>query len=358
MKHLIVILIIFGNLFMPRNTALAQDSFSSSQAKTLRSEAPYLLPQTIFVGDSGRLVVPLGQAFFGMEPFVLDNSGIFPESPFLVLKRIELEKRGGVTRLLIDFIPYAPGTVPFPVLDLNSLKSGQTGSEEGAELPSITGLEVQVASILNPSQMTLSDPAPPLAAPGTSFLVYGSFVLLLVILFLGTGLSLWGRRHFRELWERFRRRRLIRLMAKFLRRLRQESGFEKDGKARYYLTILSGEFREFLSLFTGVNCYSLSAEEFRDLSLGYESEIRSPGILSPVFLCGIFRSWDTLRFSGRNIEMSDMFQALYETESFVAALEKAEKEKPLPKSIRKSGSEQNFDETDVSIPAAAGGEGF
>ena len=295
---------------------------------------PYLLPQTIFVGDSGRLVVPLGQVYSSLHPFVLDSFGMLNESPDLVLKKIELERRGGSSRLLIDFVPYAAGTVSFPPLDFYALSYDLSEEEaSGKKIPPLAGLKVQVASILNPSQMTLSDPAPPLAVPGTSFLIYGSLLLVLVVLFFGIGASLWGRRHFTELWERFRRRRLIRLMVKFLRRLKQESSFEKEGRAGFYLTILSGEFREFLSLFTGVNCYSLSAEEFLELNLGYDEE-KSSFILSPAFLCSLFRSWDTLRFSGRTMEMSDLSKALSETERFIACLDKAEKEKPLPKTIR------------------------
>jgi len=339
---------IYIALALTAHTAQAQTPQPSAQADASRAGAPYLLPQTIFVGDPGRLVVPLGRAFTGVEPFILETFSIPDESPDLVIKRIELDRRGGSSRLLIDFIPYITGVLSFPPLDFNSLgldlpeeASAGDGSQSGNSLPVLTGLELQVASILNPAQMALSDPASPLAAPGTSFLIYGFIVLVLVFLFLGIGLSLWGRRHFAELWDRLRRRRLIRLMAKFLRRLRQESSFEKEKKAGYYLTILAGELREFLSLFTGVNCYSLSAEEFKELYLGYKENPASP-MPSPVFLCGLFRSWDNLRFSGRPVGMPDLFLALSQTESFIGALDKAEREKPLPETIRKSVSRQTL----------------
>ena len=360
MKRFFLLPGIVAFVFLSVHPAMAQNSSPSSQAGTSRSEAPYLLPQTIFVGDSGRLVVPLSQVYLGVEPFVLEAFGMLNESPDLVIRRIELERRGPGSRLLIDFIPYAPGVLSIQPMDFYSLLPGLPKPEsEEARIPSITGLKVQVASILNPSQMTLSDPAPPLAAPGTSFLIYGFVILVLVILFFGAGISLWGRRHFTELWERFRRRRLIRLMLKFLRRLRLESGFEKEGKAGFYLTILSGEFREFLSLFTRVNCYSFSAEEFLELPLGYDGNMVVP-MLRPVFLCGLFKSWDTLRFSGQGMEMSDLFQALAATECFVAALDKAEKEKPLQRTARDSLSGQSPAESSESAGAAlsSGGEIF
>jgi len=293
------------------------------------------------VGDQGRLVVPLGQAFAGVEPFIKEAPEKLPNTPDVVIKRVELERRGGVSRLLIDFIPYAPGTLSFPALEFPSA---------GAAPLTLSGLEVTVASILTQSNMTLSEPAPLLAVPGTSFLIYGTVIVILVILFAGIGGSLWGRRHFRELWERFRRRHLLRVMANFLRRMEQE-GDLKEGKPDFYLSILSGEFREFLSLFTGVNCRSLTAEEFLDLPLGYTVagdavdcalidqnafKWSEESLLTPVFLYRLFRTWDTLRFSGRGVDKIDLFQALKATENFIIALDKAEREKPFSKPVREA----------------------
>jgi len=328
-------------------------------AQSSRTETPYLLPQTIFVGDEGRLVVPLGQAYAGAAPFVPQAAASFPFIPDVEIISIELERRAGQGRLLIDFIPYAPGVLAFPPLEFPP--------ESG--LPAITGLEVHIASVLTPSDMALSEPASTLAVPGTSFLVYGSLALILVLLSLGIGGSVWGRLHFRELWERFRRRRLLRVMMKFLIRLRQECCLEKSGNPGRYLSLLSAQFREFLSQFSGINCRSLTAGEFLELPAGYpvhgapaaaessagsfaegaagSSAESASGIsagqsagksafsteYSPVFLCLLFRSWDILRFSGRSIQMTDLFQALNETKRFVAALDSAERGLPLSKNL-------------------------
>jgi len=302
------------------------------------------------VGDPGRLVVPLGQAYAGVDPFVVEAN--LPETPELTIRRIELERRGGLSRLLIDFIPYVPGLITFPPLEFLSPQTRPLG----ALLPVLTDLEVQVASILSPSEMALSDPASPLAVPGTSFLVYGTLSLVFLILFFGIGGSIWGRRHFSELWERFRRRRLLRLMIKFLQRLRQESFFEGKEKPGYYLSLLSAELREFLSYFTGTNCRSLTSGEFLDLSLGYETAgaentdstaFHSGGeahstdpehtrLLSPAFLCNLFSGWDTLRFNGKGVDRVEMFLALKEAGDFIAALDRAEREKPLRQSNREA----------------------
>jgi len=296
-----------------------------------RTDVPYLVPQTIFVGDSGRLVVPLGRAFARITPFILDAPDKLPETPELLIRRLELERRSGATRLLIDFIPYSAGVLSLP--DLEILSPG-----EGTEPLVLSGLEVQVASILNPSQMTLSGPASPIAAPGTSLLIYGTIIAFILLLCLGIGISLWGRRHFRELWELFRRRRLINAMNKFLRCLRQECSLEKEGDPNYYLTLLSKEFREFLSLFSGINCRSLTPGEFLELPLS-----QTALTLGPVYLCWLFQNWETLRFSGQKMEMAEMFMALDEIERLIAALDKEEREKSLPKSL--------------GMPETVGGEG-
>ena len=293
-------------------------AFAQAQS-TSRTDAPYLVPQTIFVGDIGRLVVPLGRTLVGINPFILEAPEKLPDTPELRIRRLELERRGGSSRLLIDFIPYAPGFLSLPGLEI-------IGSGEDAEPLVFTGLEVQVASILDPSQMTLSEPASPLAVPGTSFLIYGTILILIFLLFLGLGISFWSRRHFGELWEHFRRRRLLKATLKFLRCLRQECSYEREGNEGYYLSLLSGEFREFLTLYSGINCRSLTPGEFLELPLS-----QTALTLGPVYLCLLFRTWDNLRFSGNGMEMADMFEALDEIERLILALEREEKERPYTK---------------------------
>jgi hypothetical protein len=266
---------------------------------------PYLIPQTIFVGDRGRLVVPLGQAFMAASPFVLSGGQAFPRTADLVINRIELEHRNGSARLLIDFIPYAPGILSLPAL---------TVPVPGEAPLELTGLQALTASILAPGEAALSDPAPPLAAPGTGVIIYGSAACILLVFFLALGFTIWGRRNFGSLWERLRRRRLLRAMTRFLRGLDTESSAEKRTQGEF-LSILSGELREFLSLFTGINCRSLTAGEF----LGFE--------FYPGLLCALFRRCDTLRFSGKSITREDLKAILAELRLFIEALEKAERER-------------------------------
>jgi hypothetical protein len=265
-------------------------------AQDVGSQEAYLIPQTIFVGDRGRLVMPLGQTFRGVAPFIREGPGTPAPEEEILVSRMELEYRNGAARLLIDFIPYAPGIIGLPPLEIPAA---------GGEPLVITGLKVQVASILDSSPMALSPSAPPIAAPGTSLLIYGSSVLILLVL-LGIG----GMGRLGKLWEGFRRRRLIRVMERVLRR----------GKARLHrntlgpqeqkklLADLIGEFRKFLTLYTGINCHTLTPSEAGSL----------PGAASS--LGGLFRRWDTLRFNGRAPAEGEILSTLDEAGAFVAVL--------------------------------------
>ena len=271
------------------------------------SREAYLVPQTIFVGDRGRLVVPLGQAFVSAEAFVRSAPGELPEAADVVITRIELENRNGSPRLFVDFIPYAPGLLSLPALTI---------PVPGGKTLELSGLKAVAASVLAPHETALSAPASPLSAPGTGLIIYGTAAGILLVFFSGLGLSVWGRRNFAFFWERFKRRRLLRIMARFLRRLDAESLSGTTKSPGEFLAILSGQFREFLSLFTGTDCRPLTAGEFLTLSF------------YPELLCAFFRRCDRLRFSGGGIERPDLAAALEEVRSFIGILVQAEAERP------------------------------
>jgi hypothetical protein len=271
------------------------------------SRDAYLIPRTIFVGDRGRLVVPLGQAFTAAEAFVRSAPGDLPEAPDVVITRIELENRDGSPRLFVDFIPYAPGVLSLPALKI---------AIPGGEPLELSGLKAAAASVLAPQETALSAPAPPLSAPGTGLIIYGTAAGILLVLFSGLGLSVWGRRNFAFFWERFKRRRLLRIMARFLRRLDAESLAGTTKSPGEFLAILSGQVREFLSLFTGTDCRPLTAGEFLNFPF------------YPDFLCAFFRRCDRLRFSGGGIARSDLAAAVEEVRSFIGILVQAEAERP------------------------------
>ena len=266
---------------------------------------PYTIPQTIFVGDQGRLALPLGSAFAGVEPTVIQGP-LLPRSRDLRISRVELEKRGAAAMLLVDFQAYVPGRITLPPIEIAS--------------HTFAGLEVTISSILPVERqgMILSAPAEPLAAPGTAALIYGS-ILGIILLFLALALgSVWGRTGLRSFAERLRRRQVIRAMGRTLKRLRAAS----SGGDEAILETLSRDFRVFLGMLTGINCRAMVPSEFLALdSLG-------PGAaLQPEALADLFRRCDSLRFSGGGIEREAVFALLEEFKTLAGFLAAAERDK-------------------------------
>jgi hypothetical protein len=119
-------------------------------------------------------------------------------------------------------------------------------------------------------------------------------------------------------------------MGKVMQSLRNDlsSDGSKDKKEEEILTRLSGEFRSFLSAFTGMPCQAMTAGEFITLlpliTFG-ESALAYPTVISGPFLCGIFRHCDTLRFSGTGIPRGELFGILDEIQRFIETLGQIEK---------------------------------
>ncbi|MDR0553818.1 MAG: hypothetical protein LBG76_03330 [Treponema sp.] len=286
-------------------------------------DAPYLIPQTVFVGDEGRLVVPLGSSYAGFKPEVLEGgalAAVFPELQSdaalrrdMTVTRVELENRGS-PRLLIDFKAYTPGILRFPPVMIGSSP--------------ISGLEVTIASILDAGDDSriLSPPASPLAAPGTMGLIYGSVALILLLLLGVAGGGIWGIPGLRAYRERLIRLRRMRRIGKIRRGILagltgNVSGGEEEALARF-----SAEFRDFLVFFTGMNCRAMVPAEFLHLP-ALSEEGADP--LTGRFLCELFRRWDTLRFRGGAIVRESALELFEEVRIFIEALERAEREAPL-----------------------------
>jgi hypothetical protein len=254
------------------------------------------------VGDTGRLVVPL--KLTGIEGAVIQGANL-PRTEDLVISRVELERRGTITRLLVDFEAYAPGRMALPPIEIAS--------------HTFSGLEVTITSILSGEQrgMVLSEPAKPLAAPGTAVMIYGTILGIICLLLALTLGGFWGKTRLRNFGERIRRRRVIRAMGRTIKRLRGAGGGEGE-----ILEALSGEFRTFRGILTGTNCRAMVPREFLALpALG------SGDALSPEALSDLFRRCDTLRFSGAGIEREAVFTLLDEFKAMTGLLDTAEKER-------------------------------
>jgi hypothetical protein len=142
-------------------------------------------------------------------------------------------------------------------------------------------------------------------------------------------------------WLKKRRRRgLLVSLAGMERRLRRElirgnTGASQRGER---LNFLAGEFRSFLSLFTGENCRAMTAGEFSRFSpLDEWGPGDSP--LGAGFLGNFFRRCDNLRFSGAGISAEELLDILENLKLFIEALKAA-----------------MIDRRPAAVPAASGGK--
>jgi hypothetical protein len=285
------------------------------------SDGSYLIPQRVFVGDRGQLVFPLGGAFAGIPETIIDSPELLPRTPDLLIFRVALENRGDSPRLLIDFTAYVPGTIDLPPIEIASFV--------------FTDLRIEIDSILAGEEdpMVLSEAAAFLPAPGTTILIYGT-VLGLILLILGTVAgSIWGVPGLRRLWEMTGRRRLIGSMKRILWHLRDSQAKRGSAGDGEIVARLSAEFRTFLCLITGMNCRVQVPREFLSLPVpGSGSErdagAAAPDVLSGEFLRDFFSLCDTLRFSGRIIEAGEVCRLLDRAAVFIKALERVERNRP------------------------------
>ncbi|MDR2370454.1 MAG: hypothetical protein LBD71_03145 [Treponema sp.] len=271
----------------------------------VRTDLAYLVPQTVYVGDRAALVIPLSGAAGNAE------LPLPPETEDVVFHRARVESRGGEGRVFIEFTAYAPGLLAFPPVEV------PTGF--------LTGLRVEIASILERGNegRVLSDPAPPLAAPGTGLFIYGTAACLLLGLFFFLGGTRWFRSHFRTVLGAWKRRRLIGGMLSLTRRLRREMlknpappDSESYGKLFDFLSV---EFRSFLALYTGLACRAMTAPELGMIAL--PPEVPAPG--------GLVRRWDERRYGALGVKREELLDMLEEIRLFAGTLEKAERMREL-----------------------------
>ncbi|GHV88277.1 hypothetical protein AGMMS50267_06370 [Spirochaetia bacterium] len=294
-----------------------------AQENNAMPDTAYLIPQTVFVGDGGRLVLPLGSGFAEVEGEVLDDPDMLPRARDIVISRIELENRGQMARtgkaeprLLIDFIAYTPGFIELPPIKI----AGFTFTE----------LQVGIASILEAegNSRVLSPPAPPLAVPGTMEMIYGAVFGIIILILGGIFFGIRGVPVLRRYGIRRRRRRMIRSMLRLLKQLRDAvpvpgipgadvAGAEQTAAA---LDRLNGEFRRFLEFITGEACTVMVPQEFLTLpppglpvAEGSDDQYGGP------FLCAVFLRCDTLRFGSRQPKREQLTALLDDVEGFVNA---------------------------------------
>ncbi len=298
--------------------ALAAIACAAGSAETAgggRAE-PVLVPQTVYVGDRARLIVPLDASAAGLAaPLAIEVAERLPRSKDAVVLRVELQRAEGGWRALVDFAAYAPGLVELPRIEAGGVV--------------LSGLVAPIASILEAEGGTaeLAPPAAPLAAPGTAVLLYAAVLILAAAALLGAFLFLRGPALLREALERRRRGLVARSMRRVATRLADNLAAMNPVE---FLSILFSELRSYLSYRTGVNCLALTPREFPEalargprLPPSRENVYVRLETLDGAFLERLFRWGDAVRFGGAAASRAELGSALEEVVALVERVEAA-----------------------------------
>jgi hypothetical protein len=297
-------------------------------SRLFAQDGMYLIPQTMYVGDRGTLVLPLGLAYAEIEAIVITEEHLLPTAADIVISRIEVDKRIGVPRLLVEFQAYAPGLLELPSLNLGGYE--------------FIGLKVQITSILeSEGDSVLSDAAPPLPVPGTLSLIYGSIIALILFLICSILFGFRGIPYMKMLSNYRHRRFMFHSLKRSINKMR--SSIEKNGVFdNELLTKAAQDFRKFLSFFTKINCFTMVSKEFLSLPKMMYHQMM-PHQMMPHTLKGgevyifehgeilyrIFKRCDDLRFSGSVYKKESVLQFLDSISRFAEAFDSCEKEKPV-----------------------------
>lgn len=249
------------------------------------SVVPYLqMPQTLYVGDPGRLILtpaPSGQRDVAL---VLDIPEQLPRTEHIRVHRIELELRPDGPRILIDFSAYAPGTLEFPVIEIGAYR--------------IRPEPVFISSILDDSNTLLSPAAAPLSAPGTRFLIYTVTMLFVLCVLV---LLLFVRRILPFLKQRLEERRSHRAFRMFKRQLqRLNTRLDASMDCGVFLDELSAALRLYLSRRLDPAFFSMTAAE-----IASSRYLKACPGLGQAF-SGFFKRSDLFRFGTRQADFAEL----------------------------------------------------
>jgi len=255
----------------------------------------FTVPSTVYVGDRASLVLPLPGFTVNADS---ENASVASTSDDIDIHRALIERRPVGSRLTVEFTAYAPGIMELPPINI----AGEV----------FNGLTIEISSVLEKGIQgtVLSEPAQPLAIPGTGFLVYGTIISIIICLSLVFWILFWGRKNIKSWLAAWKKKRLLNGMRGIERRLRKTLAMGED-TYRNILDAVSTEFRNFLSHFTGEHCHAMTAVEFDGIELEINKE----------FLKDFFKRCDGIRFSGKDIVKIDVVSILDELKQFLAGLQ-------------------------------------
>jgi hypothetical protein len=264
------------------------------------ASAPYQIPQTVYIGDKGRLVYPLDGFFSNQKNGALPLDGLDTDDAILI-SSIEIDNG----RLVVDFQAFRTGAIPLPVIVING--------------EPLSGLEVYISSLLDGSDnvTVLSPAAAPLSAPGTLWIVV-SIIFIVILIFTVTFLFLFrGGNFFSVLQRRIKKARIIRKTQKAVKKLK--INLEKENiSARTALSGISNELRVFLDNFFNTDCRSMVPLEFLDMVFPDDSGLDPK--YTPRFFYHFFENCDKLRFSGGVVTAETVRAIILEVETLTASI--------------------------------------
>jgi hypothetical protein len=261
------------------------------------SDDTFLVPQTVFVGDEGRLVVPLAEMPAGQSNAVITDR--LPYNENIIVKRVEIDVRA--KQLLIDFVAFRPGVLEIPPIggigETNATAASDaidtTGAIASIELPP---LKVEIASILEREgySIILSPLERPLAAPGTFALVSGGTAALVALAAAVVFLAVKGPKRFHRIFEKVRVRLLILRTKRAIQKTQNALVSGRIG-AKEGAAAAGAAFKSFLSAFYRKDYASYAAEDF----------------LSDALFCDdaayrVFAACDKFKFSPAPVEQDDI----------------------------------------------------
>lgn len=268
-----------------------------------------LIPPTVYVGDRARLIVPLPSVSAPDARPTIVPADRLPKTSDVTVLRAELESRGGSVVAVVDFIPFSPGIVALPPLEIGRV--------------ALPDLRVTVASVLEGERGT-PEAAPaerPLRAPGTIPLLYAFAFLLLGGVAAAVLLVRRLLPFIDEVMERRRKGLAVRSMRRVLARISEEIGGAAAGDL---LTVLFSELRSYLTYRTGVNCCALTAAEFGSafrVPAGPDEGGAPLAASDAGFLEGLLRRGDEVRFGAASATAQELRAAVDGVAALVDRLE-------------------------------------
>ncbi|MCA1949222.1 MAG: hypothetical protein LDL24_01510 [Treponema sp.] len=258
------------------------------------------VPPQVFVGDKARLVltlVPKGSS--APRTLVIDVEDKLPQSKSIHITRIELDTHGKNPKMIVDFVPFEPGAILLPTLEIGPYV--------------ISRQIVDVASVLEADHGGL-ETAPPeetLLIPGTRLLLYGTIGFLFVLVLGLFAFLMWGSAWYAQLQAWFKKRQILGNLKKSLDYLEREK--------KEYSPVKIGELISYLRLYaemqTGIPCVAKTGREIEAQADLF------PNPEQALSLGHIIRQSDMMRYSGKTVTALEFEQLSLDIKKLVILLQ-------------------------------------